>query len=228
MKNRGNIRLWLSDDVVNGWYAQGCSGSGRGRPYIYSDSMIECALALRCIFNLGLRQTQGFIESILEILQVSVQCASYTTFSRRSGDLLASIQKKLSDIDFTKPLDICVDSSGLKIYGEGEWKRKKHGKSGRRGWRKLHIASTDDGRIVSQIVTTNACGDDGTLPDLLDGIEQKQAIAVVRADGAYDKAPCYDAIVPSVVPEQTFRLMLMLKSVTTFLLIHPLPYAMKQ
>lgn len=57
LKNRENIRLWLSDDVVNGWYAQGCSGSGLGRPYIYSDSMIECALALRCIFNLGLRQT---------------------------------------------------------------------------------------------------------------------------------------------------------------------------
>ena len=194
LKRRGDVRIWLSDDVIAGWHAQQSGSSGRGRPYVYSDVMIECALSLRCIFHLGLRQTQGFIESLLGMLNIPFRCACYSTFSRRSAALLASVKQRVSDKDPSEPIDICIDSSGLKIYGEGEWKRKKHGKGTRREWRKLHIGCTDDGRIVTQLLTDNKCSDDRALPELLDAVNPDQVINTVRLDGAYDRPSCYQAI----------------------------------
>ncbi|MCI0556019.1 MAG: IS5 family transposase, partial [Anaerolineae bacterium] len=86
-----------------------------------------------------------------------------------------------------------MDSTGLKIYGEGEWKVRQHGISKRRTWRKLHLgANPDDGEIQAVILTENSLSDDQALEVLLDQTEQE--IAKFIADGAYDKRKVYDCL----------------------------------
>ena len=91
------------------------------------------------------------------------------------------------------PTHVAVDSTGLKIFAEGEWKVRQHGVGKRRTWRKIHLAvdeSTKD--IIGIDVTTTAWGDSEILPGLLDQIEGE--IAQVSADGAYDSHGCHAAI----------------------------------
>jgi Transposase DDE domain len=86
-----------------------------------------------------------------------------------------------------------VDSTGIKVYGEGEWKTRLHGISKRRTWRKLHLGIDEaTGEILAVVVTTNDVSDGQLLPDLLDQIDDP--IAQVSGDGAYDQRQCYDAI----------------------------------
>lgn len=88
---------------------------------------------------------------------------------------------------------VVVDSTGVKVYGEGEWKTRQHGWSKRRTWRKLHLGVDEaTGEILVAVTSTNDVSDGQVLPDLLDGIEDE--IEQVSADGAYDKRNCYDTI----------------------------------
>ncbi len=93
-------------------------------------------------------------------------------------------------------LNLLVDSTGVKIRGDGEWQVRKHGPSRRRQWRKVHLAmdkATGDIRAVE--VTPSHQGDSPVLPDLLDQIPQDQPIGTVTADGAYDTRRCHTAII---------------------------------
>ncbi len=90
-------------------------------------------------------------------------------------------------------IHVVVDSTGVKVYGEGEWKVRQHGVDKRRTWRKLHIGVNEaTGEILSAVASTNNLSDDEALVDVLDGIEQE--IEQVSGDGAYDKRKCYNAI----------------------------------
>jgi len=88
---------------------------------------------------------------------------------------------------------VVVDSTGLKIFGEGEWKVRRHGAGKRRPGRKVHLSVDETTKdIIGIEVTATAWGDSEILPDLLDQVEGE--IAQVSADGAYDSHGCHEAI----------------------------------
>src|SRR5689334_24256518 len=128
-----------------------------------------------------LRQTEGLLRSIASVLHVDIRVPDHTTLSRRSGGLTILPSRIRRD----EPLHLLVDSTGLKIYGEGEWLDQKHGVRSRRRWRKLHIgidAGTHD--IVASELTPDDVGDVSEVPELLDQVDTD--IASMIADGAYD------------------------------------------
>jgi transposase len=184
---RGDLTVWLTEEAVAAWHAP-ASGKRGGQP-VYSDLAIETALALRLVLHLPLRQTEGALRSIINLLGVTIKVPDHTTFSRRSAGLAILPRKLARD----EPVHLLIDSTGLKIYGEGEWLDQKHGIRARRRWRKLHLAVDAEGQeIVASDLTADDVGDVTVLPDLLDQVEGP--VAAVIADGAYDGQPVYDAV----------------------------------
>lgn len=187
--NRGNLTLWFSDDVVDSWYAKRRGKPNRGRPPVYSDRCIEVALTLRSLFHFPLRATQGFIEGLFELLGIELDVPYYSQLSRRSSGLKILYYSKKGR---RKPTDLVVDSTGLKIYGEGEWKMRTHGKQKRRTWRKLHVAVDPESMETIAIELTEAnIVDDQVMPDLM---RDQKNVGNVYADGAYISKQCFDSI----------------------------------
>ncbi len=169
------------------WHAP-ATGERGGQP-IYSATAIETGLVLRLVFHQSLRQTEGLLRSIADVLDIDIAIPDHTTLSRRGGGL-AILPKTLGR---EEPLHLLVDSTGLKIYGEGEWLDQKRGIRSPRRWRKLHLG-VDAGThaIVAVELTPDDVGDVSELPDLLDQIDAD--VASLTADGAYDGAAVYDAV----------------------------------
>jgi hypothetical protein len=187
LKARGALTMWLDRDMK--WLAE--PSGKRGRRQIFSDAAIQFCLSIKCLFGLALRQTLGLVQSLLRLAQLDWPVPDYSTVCRRQKTLQTQISYRPS----TGPLQLLVDSTGVKFLGEGEWKRKKHGPEYRREWRKVHLgidAQTLEIRAIE--VTSNAIGDAPMLPELLAQIAPDEAIASVCADGAYDTRSCLDAI----------------------------------
>ena len=121
--NRGSLTIWLGDDLSETWYYSDHQLPG-GR-VVYSDWAIESCLTLRALFGLGYRQTQGFIRSLFVMAHIELPVPCYSQLQRRSGCLEVNIKVRPNT---KQRLDVVLDSTGLKVYGEGEWKRHKHGK----------------------------------------------------------------------------------------------------
>lgn len=197
LKRRGSLMVWLSDDIEKWWYYQ--KDQKPGGEVVYSDKAIECCLTLKHLFNLGYRQTEGFIRSLFHLSGYYLKVPSYTQIQRRSKDLSVSI--KVSQV--TKgPIQLVIDSTGLKVYGEGEWKVRKHGWNKYRTWRKLHIASDGvDLEIVSLVLTNNQVDDAEGGKTVMDQV--KCPIASVAGDGGYDKKTfrgCLPKELPQLIP----------------------------
>jgi IS5 family transposase len=144
---------------------------------------------VKAVYGLAGRQCQGFLESIFELMDIELSVPDHSTLSRRVGQL--SIQ--LPVLPKQGARHVVVDSTGVKVYGEGEWKTRQHGVSKRRTWRKLHLGVDETtGEILAAVVTTNNVSDGEVLPDIIDAIEDE--IEQVSADGAYDQRQCYDTI----------------------------------
>ncbi|MFG6105995.1 IS5 family transposase [Leptothoe sp. EHU-05/26/07-4] len=185
---RGSLSLWISDEVIAAWENTQKTGKP-GASKTYSDLAIETLLTLKVIYGLALRQTIGFAGSIFELMGVSVALPVHTTLSRRQKTLTIDLSTKPT----TRGRHVVIDSTGIKVYGEGEWKTRQHGVSKRRTWLKLHLGVDEQtGEILAAVVTSNAISDGEILPDLLDQIPDD--IDQVSADGAYDRTYCYDAI----------------------------------
>jgi hypothetical protein len=136
-----------------------------------------------------LRATEGLARSLFALLEVALPVPSYSTLSRRA----AEVSVALGALPRSGPLHLVVDSSGFKVYGEGEWKVRVHGWSKRRTWRKLHLAVDEaTGEIVAAVASEAGVSDDEALPDLLALV--KGEVGQVSADGAYDKRRCYEAL----------------------------------
>ena len=185
---RGKITLWVEEGLIESWINADKSGK-RGRSYTYSDKAIELCLTLKYLYRLPYRATEGWVNSLFELMRIDLRSPSYTQMQRRSKKL----NVKLKRITENKGnLDIVVDSTGLKVYGEGEWKVRQHGIGKRRTWKKLHLAMDPlDHEIVSWDLTGNDKSDDQVFPDLLKNIEEE--VERSFGDGAYDKKPCYEA-----------------------------------
>jgi hypothetical protein len=185
---RGSITVWISDEVIEGWKPIPEGRRQRGGQVEYSDRAIECLLTLKAVFKLPYRQTEGFGRSIIALLGVNVTVPDYTTLCKRSVDLTVALSP--SQVQGTK--HIVVDSTGLKVYGEGEWKVRQHGYTKRRTWRKLHLSVDESTQSIEAVVLTEASVDDAEAGrQLLD--ETAGPIEQVSGDGSYDKRKFYDA-----------------------------------
>jgi hypothetical protein len=187
LRRRGDLTVWVTAAAMAAW-APPRSGR-RGRPQQYSAIAIETGLMLRLAFGQPWRQTEGMLASILRLLGLDLPVPDHTTFSRRSADLTVAKTVRTA----TGPVNVVIDSTGLKVFGAGEWQREKHGGQGHRTWRKLHLAvDPDTGEIVASELTTTEDGDASQVGPLLDQISGP--IASVTADGAYDGEPVYRTI----------------------------------
>ena len=186
LRHRGDLTLWLDEAAIAGWRAAPRrTPGGRAR---YSDLAIELVLTLRLVFQLALRQAEGFVGSVLRPLGVELSIPDHTTLSRRGR----GVAGRRPQVVPHGPLHLLIDSTGLKLFGQGEWQEAKHGRA-RRSWRKLHLAfDADTGEIAASLLTGNEADDAGRVPDLLAQIEGE--IASTTADGAYDGEPVYQAI----------------------------------
>jgi DDE family transposase len=180
---RGSLTLWVDPAVVTAWRYQG--PAQRGAQFEYSDLAIECLLTLRAVYHLTLRATEGFAASLFELMNLELPVPDYSTLCRRAASLGITIPKRA-----TGPLHLVVDSTGLKVYGEGEWKVRKHGYSKRRTWLKLHLAIDPETHEVQALVVSEpAITDAEAVPDLLGQV--KRPLASMTADGTYDRRTVY-------------------------------------
>jgi Transposase DDE domain len=189
LKSRGSLTFWLDPKMQ--WYSEGTTGK-RGASPLFSDKAIQCCLMLKGLFGVALRQVTGLIESLFLLMNIDWIVPDYSTLSRRQGKLQVEIPYQGNA---SGNLHLLVDSTGIKMLGEGEWKAQKHGREYKRQWRKLHIgidAETLEVRAV--VVTTSSIGDAPILPDLLAQIPANEALLSVTADGAYDTRGCHEAI----------------------------------
>ncbi|MEZ8532492.1 IS5 family transposase [Vibrio cyclitrophicus] len=185
---RGSVTFWIDDSAVDAWRCKAHHGK-RGRGFQYSDTAIETALMIKGIFSLLLRALQGFIDSIFELLEVPLTSPDYTCISKRSK----TVQVKYRNKSRGAIRHIAIDSTGLKVFGEGEWKVKKHGAEKRRTWRKLHLAvDVETHEAISAEVSLVSVGDSEVLPTLLNPLRRK--VDTVSADGAYDPKSCYETL----------------------------------
>lgn len=181
--NRGSITLWLDEEIEDKWYA--LNSGNKGRNEIYSDFAIETILTLGKVFNQRLRQITGLTKSLLKLMNLNLIIPNYSTLSRRASKIKISIP-----VINKEKVNLVVDSSGVKIYGEGEWKVRKHGFSKRRTWRKIHIAIDTDGEMRAGKLTENDKADCHIFKDLLE--QENSKVDKIYADGAYDKEIVYE------------------------------------
>lgn len=188
LRQRGSLTFWIDQAVLEQWVLPSLSGKPGASDY-YSDLAISTMATLKALYKLAGRQCQGFLESIFELMEIELSVPDHSTLSRRMGKL--SIQLPVLPKQGVR--HVVVDSTGVKVYGEGEWKTRQHGISKRRTWRKLHLGVDEaTGEILAAVVSTNDVSDAEVLPDILDAIADE--IEQVSADGAYDQRKCYDAV----------------------------------
>jgi len=186
LRARGDVTIWLSKDAIAAWTPRGKRKRG-GQPR-YSDLAIETALTLRILFRLPLRQTEGFVGSLLRLLDLDLTSPDHTTLSRRAKQLdveLRAFGKKTE-------IHLIVDSTGLQICGQGPWANAKHGKKSTREWRKLHVGVDEKGVIVAEVLTDSNVDDANVVSDLVDQIPEDKNITRFTADGAYDNNAIYE------------------------------------
>lgn len=189
--HRGSLTLWFDEAAMTNWHNQEHSGQ-RGKPRLYSELAITCMATLQVVYHLPLRATQGLLHSLVQLLGVNLEVPDYTTLCRRRQTLQVSLPVQAEG----KSLHLVVDSTGLKVYGEGEWKVRQHGWSKHRTWRKVHLG-VDEARneILAVVASTPLVHDKDVLPDLLEQVEHIDvSLEQVSADGGYDFKTCYEEL----------------------------------
>lgn len=174
LKQRGSLSIWFDSAMT--WEA--VPSGRRGRQQAYSDAAIQACLTLKVLFGLPLRQTTGFVASLLELVGLDWSVPDFSTLCRRQKTLSVAIPYKGS----AGPLHLLIDSTGIKAEGEGEWNARKHGGPKRRLWRKIHIGIDEQTLEIRTIeVTSSSIGDAPILPDLLNQIPPGQELGSVTA-----------------------------------------------
>ncbi len=188
LRKRGSLLIWVDKEMT--WIAP---HEGKpGRPPVFCNAAIQFCLSIKVLFKLPLRQTAGMVASLLRMANLDWPVPDYSTLCRRQKTLAVQIPYRRAN----GPLNLLVDSTGIKFLGDGEWQARKHGVQGRRQWRKVHLAmdtATSDIRAVE--FTPSRDGDSPVLPDLLGQIQEGEPIGTVTADGAYDTRRYHAAIV---------------------------------
>jgi hypothetical protein len=197
---RGSITFWFDEEVVQQW-KHANDAPKVGRPFVYSDRAIECLLTLRELFRLPYRQTEGLGRSLAQLMDIELAIPDFTSLAKRA----ARLKFALTAAPSSGPINIVVDSTGLKVFGEGEWKMRQHGASKRRTWRKLHLAvNPATHEIVAEVLTENSGFDADQVDELLE--QAPERIDTFYGDGGYDKWNVYNRLkqqqIHPIIPPQ--------------------------
>jgi hypothetical protein len=185
---RGSITFWFSEDAIRQW-RHANERPKVGHPFVYSDTAVECLLVIREVFQLPYRQTEGLARSLVELMKTELAIPDYTSLAKRAAKMEVALDVRRH----RGPIDVVVDSTGLKVFGEGEWKMRKHGKSKRRTWRKLHLAvNPDTHEIEAETLSENSRHDADEVDPLLDQVRGR--IEKFYGDGAYDQWKTYETL----------------------------------
>ena len=183
LRARGSLTVWFTAEAIEAWRAEPRTGRG-GQPK-YSDLAITTALMLRAVFRLALRQTEGLIGSVLQLLGLDLAVPDHSTLSRRAETLKVARPKTGSG-----PVHLLVDGTGLRLCGPGVWLEEKHGTRRRRAWKVLHLATdADTGEIAASALTGRDADDGSQVGPLLDRVDGP--VASVTGDGAFDRDDVY-------------------------------------
>ncbi|WP_244283690.1 IS5 family transposase [Pseudovibrio sp. Tun.PSC04-5.I4] len=205
LRRRGDVTVWIEESAAKAWFAP--ENQRRGRPAKFSELAIETCLQIRVVFGLALRQTQGFVRSVFHLMELVLPVPDFSTLSRRADGLKLSKPKPRTN---SEPVALVIDSTGVKIFGAGEWQETKHGtRIKRRTWRKIHLGlDLNTGEIVCSELTEDTVADPAVVPDLLDQVEGP--VATFLGDGAYDGfttrqeiAKRYDGVEIIIPPPKT-------------------------
>ncbi len=157
LKRRGSLTIWFDPEMS--WDA--APTGRRGRQQTYSDAAIQTCLSMKVLFGMALRQTTGFVESLLRLVGLDWAVPDFSTLSRRQKTLAVNIPYRGSK----GPLHLLIDSTGIKVEGEGEWHARKHGGPKRRVWRKIHLGIDEETLEVRAVeVTGSHIGDAPVYP----------------------------------------------------------------
>lgn len=179
-----------------------------GRPFTYSNAAVRCLLSLREVFGLTYRQTEVFGRSLVRLMDADVAIPDYTSLQKRAAKMEIMLNSKPK----REPIGIVADSTGLKVYGKGEWKTHRHGASKRRQWRKVHIGiAPQTGEIVAEESTGNDNHDADEVEPLLAQVAAE--VNTLCGDGAYDQWKVYQTlaereVVPVIQPRKNARIAL--------------------
>ncbi|EJM5006882.1 IS5 family transposase [Salmonella enterica] len=189
LRQRGSLTVWLDESAIAAW-TDSAQPEGRGRPLHYTDMAITTVLMMKRVFTLSLRALQGFVDSIFQLMGVALICPDYSLVSKRAKTVNIRIKTPTrGEIEH-----LVIDSTGLKVFGEGEWKVRQHGADKRRVWRKLHLAADSvTHEIICADLSLSGTTDAQALPALIGQTHRK--IKQASADGAYDVCYCHDALI---------------------------------
>lgn len=183
---RGSLTFLIDPKVLN---IKPQNLGKNGRPLEFSDSFIIMVMMVKINFRLTYRALEGFMKYIAGLHQWQCSIPSYSLVCKRA----ASIKNSLPSLSRCHSATILVDASGVKVFGEGEWKVKIHGKQKRRKWVKVHIALDPfTQEIVAEATTTSSVKDGKVLKTLLNKV--KDPLVSVIADGAYDEKEAREEI----------------------------------
>ncbi len=195
LRQRGSIEFWVSDEAIEKWYEINRVYDGTGTPKKFTDFSIIVCHEIRQVYKLSLRQCEGFINSIFDLMKVPIVCPDYSCLSKRLSllNINSPRYKKESHHKNSNSISaMTIDSSGLQRFGRDEWHQEKYSISAQRSWRKLHVAVDDEHIIHACILTDRFVSDDQAIDPLLDQIDMDAAH--VLADGSYDKNPVYNKL----------------------------------
>ncbi len=194
LRRRGDITIWLSEEVIVKWYEEEQIYDGTGTPQRYTDFAIITCHEIRQVYRLPLRQCQGFIDSLFRILDIPLSCPDFSVLSKRLKKLyIKTPHYKKTDKPENGVHAIAIDSTGLKRFGRGEWHQEKYELSSKASWRKFHAAVNQSHYIEACVLTDRFSHDDQHVEELLEQIIDP--IDHFSADGAYDETPVYNAII---------------------------------
>lgn len=183
LKKRGMLDVYVDEYVLEQWNAK--PNNKRGAQPVYSDLAIQITLQFGKVFRQKLRQTEGLVISLFKLMNIDLNVPDFSTLSRRCGGITVNIPKNSKE-----SIVAVIDSSGLKVFGEGEWKVRKHGWSKHRTWRKIHLMVTPDSEIRAAELTENNITDADVVDSLFK--QENADIDAFAGDGAYDKRKVYD------------------------------------
>jgi hypothetical protein len=200
LKRRGSLTIWFDPEMAS---AANPTGK-RGRQPVCSDAAVQTCLTMKVLFGMAMRQTTGFVDSLLGLIGLDWDVPDFSTLSRRQKTLAVNIPHR----GLQGPLRLLIDSTGIKVEGEGGWNARKHGGPKRRVWRKVHLGIDEETLEIRAVeVTSSDVGSAPMRPELLSQIPVDQDIVSVTApshglqanrsratDGAYDTRKCHDAI----------------------------------
>jgi hypothetical protein len=184
--------LYFSLEFLDNWDddLQKMNSGKRGHPFEYPEQFIWFLAVFHFDFHIPYRQSQGAIQGLAKYIP-KLKDPHFTQIRRRVMNLDQNALFK--DVDLNQDVAIAVDSSGLKVASRGDWIRKQW--TVRKGWLKIHIATTAGKvHILGVEVTNERVHDRRKFKSLVASSCRKRNVLKVFADGAYDAADCFDEL----------------------------------